>query len=126
MIDETHVLNYKVIIVDNNRVALGTVSTVAKKNVAVSNCGCNANEYSVTIDAFELPANFAGIMIIVVDSAGVEMPVGHFKQLIDHYETTSTLAPRAKGVASSARHIVDLSCTGAATALMALLAAIAF
>lgn len=127
MIDETHVSEYKVVIVDSNRLVLGTVSTVAKKDVAVSNCGCNANEYSVSMDGFELPTNFAGVMIIVVDSNGVEMPIGHFKALVDDYETTTTspTTTRNRGVASSARRVVDMSRIGIATALMAFLAAIA-
>merc|ERR1712060_142274 len=127
-IDETHVSEYKVVIVDSNRLVLGTVSTVAKKNVAVSNCGCNANEYSVSMDGFELPTNVAGIMIIVVDSEGVEMPIGHFKALVDDYETTTTSPAQGsgkRGIASSARRVVDMSRIGIATALMAFLAAIA-
>lgn len=121
MIDETSVSGYKVLLVDSAGATLSTVSTVAKSNVATSDCDCNANAYTVQMTAVELHASVAGVMIVAIDSNNVDMPVGHVKALVDDYETTTTTAPpQARGSASGARPSRDASLVGVSAALAAL------
>jgi hypothetical protein len=92
-LDETYIKAYKVYFASANLTKFGTaVATITVNSpVSISTCGCTGNEHSVTLSMVDIPSGATGFMIVVVDSYGMEMPVGTYVGgLVDVWTTTTT------------------------------------
>lgn len=122
LIDETWVAAYKVWFADAalNKLggnALATIS-VEYARVTMSSCGCDANYYTVVLTEVAVPSDATGIMIVVEDLYGFELPVGTYigaQGPLDVWTTTTTTTPTTTFTSTS--HTATTTSTGTTTTL---------
>jgi hypothetical protein len=94
VLDETYISAYKVYLANANLTKMSTTAAATitvTSPVSISTCGCTGNEHSVTLSMVDIPSGATGFMIVVVDSYGMEMPVGTYVGgLVDVWTTTTT------------------------------------
>jgi len=94
VLTETDISVYKVYFVDSFGAKVGSsLGSVSKTTASYSSACCNVGLYTLALSAQAIPSGATRVMVVPVDTNGVEMPYGETDSITDVWTTTTTPAP---------------------------------